>query len=98
MRALDGFEQFAEDSGLLEKSIFTARLCLEEVLVNIESHAFNDEKEHMIQVHAEMEGERTIKIEVEDDGIAFNPLVMAPKPDIDTDIENRAWASTWSKA
>ncbi len=87
--ALDGFEKFAKKNGLLEKSIFAARLCLEEVLVNIVSYAFVDKKPHMIQVHAEVEVERTLKIKVEDDGIAFNPLVMVPKPDLDSDIENR---------
>lgn len=90
LAALDGLEQFAKESGLLEKSIFAARLCLEEVLVNIVSYAFIDKKTHMIQVHAEVaDDKRILKIEIKDDGIAFNPLVMVPKPDLDSDIGNR---------
>ncbi len=89
LAALDRFEKFAQENGLPEKTILASRLCLEEVLVNIVSYAFDNNQEHMIHVHAEVKDDQTLKIKIEDDGIDFNPLVMVPEPDIDTDIENR---------
>ncbi len=59
-------------------------LAFEELVTNIIFYAFNDEKEHIITVRINFDGE-TISAQLEDDGIEFNPL-NAEDPTIPTSI------------
>jgi len=51
---------------------FDLTLALEEIFINIVSYAFEDESEHKIIVIINLKG--IIKIEISDDGKAFNPI------------------------
>ncbi|MBF0554705.1 MAG: ATP-binding protein [Nitrospirae bacterium] len=54
------------------KVIFDVNLILEEIFTNIITHAYDDRKEHIIQIRQRIEGTRII-VEVRDDGREFNP-------------------------
>ena len=62
-------------------------LALEEALINVILHGCADEKPHDIQVCFSIESTEII-LELEDDGIPYNPL-NAPPPDLDVPIEQR---------
>jgi serine/threonine-protein kinase RsbW len=73
---------------LPSKVLFEMHLALEEIVTNVISHGFEDKKEHRIRVGLSLErGE--LRAEVEDDGIAFNPL-EAPSPDTERPLTERA--------
>ena len=62
-------------------------LALEEILANIISHGYADNREHEIRVRLDVErGE--VRVDVEDDGQPFNPL-DAPEPDTARPVEER---------
>ena len=62
-------------------------LALEEILTNIISYGYTDNREHEIKVRLSVQpGE--VKAEVEDDGQPFNPLA-APEADTTQSLEER---------
>lgn len=63
------------------------QLCLEEILINTISYGFPDGDEHWIKVGLALRNE-TLKVEVTDDGIPFNPLT-ASNVDIHVPMEER---------
>src|SRR5262245_23816818 len=79
--------EFGESNGLSSDDMFSLNLALEEILVNIISYGYEDDKKHIIHVHLSLI-EDEFAITVEDDAKEFNPL-DAPEPDIDKPIEER---------
>ena len=74
---------------------FEIDLVLDELVSNVIRHGLKDGKEHFIDVNVSCDGQELI-LEVEDDGVPFNPL-DSPTPDINEPIEERgsgAWAFT----
>ena len=61
-------------------------LGLDELFTNIISYGFEDESEHQIKFSLSKVGE-TLVVEVEDDGIPFNPL-HAASPAVGPDLES----------
>ena len=78
---------YCECSGLSPHILFALNLSLEEVVSNVMSYGYEDDHEHMILVRIGRSGSE-LHIEVEDDGIAFNPLEQEP-PDTEAPIEER---------
>ena len=70
---------FGQHHGLTPKVMHDLNLALEEILTNIISYGYTDNREHEIKVRLSVQpGE--MKAEVEDDGQPFNPL-EAPEAD-----------------
>jgi anti-sigma regulatory factor (Ser/Thr protein kinase) len=66
--------------GLSAKTTYALQLCLEEVVVNVVSYAFEPGATHDVHVVLSREGQ-TLQAEITDDGRPFNPLAQAePKP------------------
>jgi anti-sigma regulatory factor (Ser/Thr protein kinase) len=69
---------FLEAQTTLSTVIFKMELILEETLMNIIWHAFNDQETHPIDLTIELEP-GVIVMQFEDDGVEFNPLLaLAP--------------------
>jgi len=89
---LDRFSQtlseFGQRHGLPSKVIHDLNLALEEILTNIISYGYTDNRQHEIRVSLSVQpGE--VRAEVQDDGQPFNPL-EAPEPDTTKPLEERA--------
>jgi serine/threonine-protein kinase RsbW len=80
-------ENFGQKCGLSSRTLLELNLILEEVLANVISYAYPDNRRHEIVVCADWrDGE--LVIEVEDDGRPLNPLEI-PRPDLDRPLEQR---------
>jgi serine/threonine-protein kinase RsbW len=79
--------EFGRRQALSPGVVHDLNLALEEILINIISYAYTDNREHEIKVRLSARpGE--VKAEVEDDGQPFNPL-EAPEPDMNRPLEER---------
>jgi sigma-B regulation protein RsbU (phosphoserine phosphatase) len=88
---LDGVNQslmeFGQRHGLPSKVVHDLNLAIEEILTNIISYGYTDNREHEVKVRLSAQlGE--VSVEIEDDGQPFNPL-EAPEPDITKPLEER---------
>ena len=63
------------------------RIVLDEVVTNIVKYAYADDARHEFSIRCEIR-EGRLETTIEDDGIAFNPLV-APAPDLGAPIATR---------
>jgi anti-sigma regulatory factor (Ser/Thr protein kinase) len=70
---------FLEPRELQSKLVYAVNLILEEILMNIIKHGYEDEDSHEIEVQIELE-EDEVSLTVIDDGREFNPLTI-PGPD-----------------
>ncbi|MFC1679008.1 ATP-binding protein [Elusimicrobiota bacterium] len=61
---------------------------LEEILVNIITHGYEDQNEHEIAVYVSLAKGRVLRLCVEDDAMPFNPL-EAKAPDTAQDVSER---------
>ena len=79
-----------EDCGdvmeLPPKCLFEINLGLDELFTNIISYGFDDELEHQIKF-ALAKDKETLVVQVEDDGIPFNPLEVAG-PEVSQDLDS----------
>ena len=80
--------EFGEANRLADDDINAVNLLLDEIVINIVSHGYDDALEHWILVSLALEND-LLSIRVEDDGRPFNPL-EAPEPNLDLPIEERA--------
>ena len=86
-RLSGAISQYCQSSGLSSEILFSLNLSLEEVVANVISYGFEDDHEHIITVRISRTAD-SIHIEVEDDGIEFNPLEQEP-PDTSAPLEER---------
>jgi sigma-B regulation protein RsbU (phosphoserine phosphatase) len=88
---LDRFKQilteFGRQQGLAADVVHDIDLALEEILTNIISYGYTDDREHEIRVSLGVQP-GAVDIDVEDDGRPFNPL-EAPEPDTAKPLEQR---------
>ncbi|MFH0838739.1 MAG: ATP-binding protein [Candidatus Omnitrophota bacterium] len=85
---MDFIREGGRTAGFNDKKLNHLQLAAEEVLVNIINHGYVD-KEGDIQITLSPPREKTgLKVEVIDEGIAFNPLTL-PEPDLDAPLEKR---------
>ncbi|MDE2809586.1 MAG: ATP-binding protein, partial [Gemmatimonadota bacterium] len=81
-------EELAEEEKWSPDVTFQIGLAVEELGVNIVNYGHNDDQDHEIKIVISSEDE-AITIKIEDDGHAFNPLVDAPEPDLNAEVEDR---------
>lgn len=87
---LEGFiETLGEELALDVPLCFNLNLALEEAVTNVINYAFPPEEEHSFLVSADGEAEGTLTLEIQDDGVAFDPLNEAPEVDITLGVEER---------
>ena len=86
-RLVEAFESFAETHGLSRKVAMETVLALDEVVTNVINHAWGDDRDHHCQVSFERSAE-AVRITVEDDGAAFDPLNAKP-PDLGAPLDDR---------
>lgn len=83
----DRLSKLMREQSLPETVVADILLIAEEVLVNIVTHAYNDEAEHLIGLSG-IVNDNDLWLEFRDDARPFNPLEL-PEPDLDTSIQNR---------
>ena len=77
----------AEKRGFSSKEMNRIQLAVEEVLVNIISHAYPDDSGD-IEITYYIREDKGLVVEVVDWGIPFDPLSV-PEPDIEASLEDR---------
>jgi len=80
-------EGFCQSHGISEEDMFNVRLVLDEAVINVIVHGYEDTRDHAINVALALDG-TLLAIHVDDDGVAYNPL-DAPPPRFDLPIEQR---------
>ena len=82
--------RYLEDCGdvmeLPQKCLSEINLGLDELFTNIISYGFGDESEHQIKFSLAKDSE-TLFVQVEDDGIPFNPLDVVD-PEVSQDLDS----------
>ncbi|MBK6471324.1 MAG: ATP-binding protein [Betaproteobacteria bacterium] len=68
--------RFLEPWALDARSLFNVELVLEETLINVSLHAFDDPGSHAVTLQVRVEPD-TVLLQFEDAGRAFNPLLTA---------------------
>ena len=72
-------DAFGKLHGLSDSLIYGANLAIEELFVNIVSHAYADGREHTIGIGLSLTG-RKLTISLEDDGKEFDPTTLPGRP------------------
>ena len=72
-------DAFGKLHGLSERLIYGANLAIEEIFVNIVTHAYTDSREHIIGIGFSLTGQ-TLTITLADDGKAFDPTTIPDRP------------------
>ncbi|MGE0451876.1 MAG: ATP-binding protein [Vicinamibacterales bacterium] len=80
-------EEFCARHGLNDDVRFDLNLVLDEAVSNVINHGFEDTRTHDIVVRIARVG-ACLRLEVEDDGVPYNPL-DAPQPRFDLPVEQR---------
>ena len=80
-------DRFGQKLGLPKKCLFEIHLAVEEHFTNVVSHGYKDDHEHKIKINLAHEN-NVVKIQIEDDGIPFNPLETSA-PDVTCRLEDR---------
>lgn len=80
-------ERFGEEQHVSADDMMNINLALDEVVLNIIRHGYDDAGEHQIHVALSLDG-GVLTMRVEDDGKPFDPL-DAPPPDFDLPLEDR---------
>jgi sigma-B regulation protein RsbU (phosphoserine phosphatase) len=86
-RFKENFNPFSEKNKIPTPIRREMNMVFDELLNNVISYAYQDEKEHEIEVRVEAAGERLV-VSIADDGIPFNPF-DADKPDTSLALEDR---------
>jgi len=81
-------EAFAREEGWPSRLEFQIKLVIEEVVVNILSHGYEEGGDHDILIELASDGEK-IGIEIVDDGRPYDPLTEAPAPDTEAPLADR---------
>ncbi len=79
--------EYGELHHLPSNALFAVNLALEEIITNVITYGYRDDDEHNIIIRINFNQDHLI-IEVEDDGLPFNPL-EAPEPDLKKPLEER---------
>jgi sigma-B regulation protein RsbU (phosphoserine phosphatase) len=87
-RFKESFNAFSEENGIPTPIRRELNIVFDDLLNNVVSYAYQDEKEHEIEVRVEATGERIV-VSIADDGIPFNPF-DADTPDTGLALEERS--------
>lgn len=80
-------ENYCEKNDVPMKPMFEINLVLEEILMNIISYGFEDDKEHEIEIDWWID-DNFLNLIITDDGKKFDPLIL-PEPDLDKSVDER---------
>lgn len=80
-------EEFCQANAISEDDMFNVRLVLDEAVINVIVHGYEDTRAHQVNVSLALHHD-VLTIHIDDDGIAYNPL-DAPAPRFDLPIEER---------
>lgn len=80
-------EELTEEFLFTEELGFQINLALEELVVNIISYGYQEQRESEIHISFHQEDGR-LRIVLQDDARAFNPLEV-PEPDLEVSLEDR---------
>jgi serine/threonine-protein kinase RsbW len=80
-------ETFCAANGISDDDTFNLHLVLDESIINVIVHGYEDGADHEIQVGLHFD-EGRIVVDIDDDGIPYNPL-DAPAPRFDLPVEQR---------
>lgn len=83
----DPLDNFYASHNLPDNVRHAFDMALEEIFVNIVSYAFEDNKEHIIDLSLQVKGNEVVG-DLKDDGEPYNPL-LRPDPKIDLGIDER---------
>ena len=81
-------EEFSKQQNFPPEALYQTQLSLEEMFTNVVRYAHNDNQEHEIEIIFSREN-KTITVEMLDDGFPFNPLEDAPELDTECSLEDR---------
>lgn len=92
-RVVQLFEEFATENGVPAPLVMKFELALDEVLTNVVSYAFPENapenaEDPAVKVTMRVDGD-WVKVRVQDNGPAFDPLHDAQEPDVTLDAEDR---------
>jgi serine/threonine-protein kinase RsbW len=90
-RIADIVQQFGAENRLSVDDIMRIRLVLDEIVVNIVAHGYEDvgdSRDHAIKIHLALDGLDILTIRVVDDARPYDPR-SAPEPRFDLPIEQR---------
>ena len=74
-RVSEWVRRFAHEHRLTPQLAYGLELSVNEVLTNIMSYAYRDDAQHDIVIELSAQPDR-IRVEIEDDGVPFNPLEL----------------------
>ncbi len=81
------FEQFINSHNIALKISNPISLAMDEIVNNIISYGYDDQKDHEIEIYIEL-SERSLKLQIEDDGFPFNPL-QVKDADVESNLDER---------
>ena len=86
-RLADAVEAFGKARHFVEDDIHSVQLLLDEIVINVIKHGYQDERGRPIDVTLSLAG-KLLTIRVEDEARPFDPTT-APAPNLDLPIEER---------
>jgi len=86
-RLKEAVHKYCEFRELPSNIVYSIKLALDEVVMNVISYGYDDREEHVIDIFIRS-GQGYIDLIVEDDGKPFNPLEFKT-PDLKATIEER---------
>jgi len=81
------FDQFGDQHGLSEKVVHDIQMALDELLTNIVNYGYEDDEEHLIDVHFEVQNS-SLRVEIVDDAKTYN-MLEREDPDTSLAIEDK---------
>ena len=88
-RITDAVDDLGHRENWSNDLLFRVHLVLEELVLNVIDYGFDDGKDdHELEVVLASEDDK-LTIEITDDGIPFDPLQDAKKPDVNAPLEDR---------
>ncbi|MEX2642629.1 MAG: ATP-binding protein [Acetobacterales bacterium] len=82
-------ERFCRENGLSEKVAYGLNLSFDELITNTVLYGYEDRAEHLIALDLQLIGD-TLWVRMADDGVPFNPLADARRPDLEAPLERRS--------
>ena len=87
LRANEAFNEMAGRHEMPDRTRCQMNMALDDLLSNVMSHAWSDEREHEVRLHVELYAEHLV-VTIVDDGHPFNPLDRE-KPDTTSGVRER---------
>jgi serine/threonine-protein kinase RsbW len=86
-RLASTLEYFAEVGNIPSKALFRLNLALDELLTNVISYGYPEQRVGEIRIRVRFDGSR-IEVRLADDALAFDPFSV-PDPDVSSGLDER---------